>query len=111
VSNNLQELGEKVLANPSLEAFNTVYMPFLTMVMDYNSETMRMIERNNPIAIDSDIKRDTLWTWRYLLGSGIGLGLILMFFGFIQWYRKLQRYQDMIVKKEASDPEKPWLTP
>ena len=42
---------------------------------------------------------------------GICVGVILTFYGFSLWYRRLQKYQDQIIKSEAqkqlqSDSEK-----
>jgi hypothetical protein len=56
-----------------------------------------MIKRMNIL-----IKKDVFIKYELYLGiiSGI-VGFILMCLGFYFWYSKLQKYQDMIIKKEA----------
>ncbi len=38
---------------------------------------------------------------RKITNVGLGFGVIITFIGFFQWYRRLQKYQDILMKREA----------
>jgi len=65
----------------------------------------QLIEKKRQEIQEKEISQrlDVIRRLKYVIAGGRWVGAILSVFGFLLWYHKLQKYQDKIVKKQATD--------
>jgi hypothetical protein len=75
-----------------------------------NTEIRRLYRDSEIAAIEVKTKEkeisqrlDVIRRLKYVIAGGKWVGAILSVSGFLLWYHKLQKYQDKIVKKQATD--------
>jgi hypothetical protein len=71
--------------------------------MNHNQEILGRFAR---VSLDYERQRAAFGRRSVLNILAILLGITMMAWGFIMWYQRLQKYQDTLVRIQATEPQK-----
>lgn len=82
------------------DAYSKLLADFEKLLDDWHKQTVQIDYKKNLVE-DTEVYAQDMFTLFLLAGP---IGLIMSIMGFVLWYRRAQKYEDLVLRKKVEEP-------